>query len=230
RRSALMRRVPPVEHQRVAVGILEVGHVTDAGLERLAGELDALRLERLARLLYIGHAERDRRRVRPLERLPDVRRVEQVEAHVLAEGEFGPAAMADLLEAARLRVEARRPLEVGHGNRDEVAPLHGDHESVLPSARGAQRWWSIRSLPSGSRKNAMWQTPESSVSPANSTPFVSSSARAAWTSSTAKAMCPFRWGANSIPNRAGSQIPKHCSPAQNSACACSSGLSPSVST
>jgi hypothetical protein len=83
---------------------------------------------------------------------------------------------------------------------------------------------------SGSRKNAMWQTPVSIVSPENSTPFASSSARAAPTSATWKAMCPLRCGANSIPNVAGSQIPKHCSPAQNSACACASGLSPSVST
>ena len=76
----------------------------------------------------------------------------------------------------------------------------------------------------------MWQTPLSSVSPENSTPFASSSARAVATSSTWNAMCPLRWGANSIPNVVGSQIPKHWSPAQNSACACSSGRSPRVST
>ena len=39
-------------------------------------------------------------------------------------------------------------------------------------------------LPSGSSKIAWWQTPLSIVSPLNSTPFDSSSARAASTSST----------------------------------------------
>ncbi len=37
--------VAVVEHQIVAVGVLEEGHVTDAGVEGLAEELDALRLE-----------------------------------------------------------------------------------------------------------------------------------------------------------------------------------------
>ena len=43
-------------------------------------------------------------------------------------------------------------------------------------------------------------------------------------------MCAFLCGANSIPNVAGSQMPKHVLPTQNSACACSSGRRPSVST
>ncbi len=50
----------------------------------------------------------------------------------------------------------------------------------------------------------MWQTPVSRVSPKNSTPFPSSSARAAATSSTWSAMCAFFCGANSMPKVAGS--------------------------
>ena len=45
RRSSLRRRVALVQRQRVAVRVGEVGHVADAGVERLAVERDALRLE-----------------------------------------------------------------------------------------------------------------------------------------------------------------------------------------
>ncbi len=34
-----------MKHQRVAVGVLEGGHVTDGGVERLTAERDAPRLE-----------------------------------------------------------------------------------------------------------------------------------------------------------------------------------------
>ena len=64
---------------------------------------------------------------------------------------------------------------------------------------GAYRWWNISTFPSGSRKWAMWQTPLSIVSAANSTPFASSSSRAASTSSTCSAIgCECGW--NSMPN------------------------------
>ena len=56
-------------------------------------------------------------------------------------------------------------------------------------------------MPSGSWKNAMWQTPVSNVSPWNSTPFASSSARAAATSSTWSARCAVVCGANSSAER-----------------------------
>jgi hypothetical protein len=62
----------------------------------------------------------------------------------------------------------------------------------------------MRALPSGSLKNAMWQTPVSNVSPSNATPFPSSSARAAATSSTCSARCAVVCGANSNPNVVGS--------------------------
>ena len=45
----------------------------------------------------------------------------------------------------------------------------------------------------------MWHTPESSVSPPNCTPLASSASRAAWTSSTCRAIGS-EWGANSSPN------------------------------
>ena len=54
--------------------------------------------------------------------------------------------------------------------------------------RGAYRLCNIRSLPSGSLKNAMWQTPVSNVSPRNSMPLASRSLRLASTSSTCNAM------------------------------------------
>jgi len=46
---ALARRVAVVEHQVVAVGVAEQRHVTDAGVEGVAGELDALGLQLGAR-------------------------------------------------------------------------------------------------------------------------------------------------------------------------------------
>ncbi len=55
-------------------------------------------------------------------------------------------------------------------------------------------------LPSGSWKIAWWQTPLSMVSPMNETPFDSSSARAASTSSTWNAIGT-RLGWNSMPSR-----------------------------
>ena len=56
----------------------------------------------------------------------------------------------------------------------------------------------------GSAKNAMWQTPVSITSPKNSTPLASSSARAAWTSSTCSAGCEAFPAANSMPKLSGS--------------------------
>src|SRR5205823_9353544 len=49
-------RVPPVQHQRVAVGVVEERHVADAGVQDLAPELDALGLELPSRLRDVRHA------------------------------------------------------------------------------------------------------------------------------------------------------------------------------
>ncbi len=76
----------------------------------------------------------------------------------------------------------------------------------------------------------MWQTPVSRTSPWNSTPFASSSARVAATSSTCSAGWPFFCGANSMPKLFGSQMPKHVSPAHTSYFERSSGRSPTLST
>jgi len=65
--------------------------VADARVERLAEELHALRLERALRGLDVRDPERDRGRVRALERAPDVGRVDEVERDVLAELELRPA-------------------------------------------------------------------------------------------------------------------------------------------
>src|SRR5215218_2709698 len=122
-----MRRVPPVEQERVAVGVAERRHVAHARVEDVAVERHALFLERPLRLRDVRHAQRDRRRVRPAELLPDVRRVEEVQERVLAELELGPPTVTRLLEAERVPVPRRRPLEIRHGHRHEVGPLDGDH-------------------------------------------------------------------------------------------------------
>src|SRR5688572_9303828 len=192
-----MRGVASVEHERVPVRVVEDCHVADAGVERLGDELDALRLQRALRRLDVGDAERDRRGVRALERPTDVRRVDEVEGDVLAELVLGPALVPrDLRQTERLAVEPLRAPEIGDRDRDEIRPLDGDHD---PS-RGLYRWWSMSAFPSGSWKKAMWHTPVSNVSPSNSTPRPSSSARAASMSSTWSARCAVVCGANSMPN------------------------------
>jgi hypothetical protein len=92
--------VAAVQHELVAVGIAEEGHVADAGVERVAAERDASPLELLARALDVGDAQGDRRGMRPPELLPDVGRVEEIEADVLAELELGPCVFADRARAS----------------------------------------------------------------------------------------------------------------------------------
>jgi hypothetical protein len=43
--ASVPRRVAIVEHQHVAVGVVEDGHVTDAAVDRVGEEVDALRFE-----------------------------------------------------------------------------------------------------------------------------------------------------------------------------------------
>ena len=47
-----------MQHQVVAVGIREERHVADAGVEDVAGELDALGLELLPRRGHVVHVQR----------------------------------------------------------------------------------------------------------------------------------------------------------------------------
>src|SRR5438477_8416927 len=130
-----MRRVPAVQHELVAVRVLEDRHVADAAVERrlVEVELDALRLELLLRRLDVRHPQRDRARVRPLERLADVLHLQEVEADVLAELILGEALLRvlDLRQAERLAVEALRPFHVRDRHRDEVGAL--DDQPTDPS-------------------------------------------------------------------------------------------------
>src|SRR2546430_2045339 len=127
-----MRRVAAVEHQRVAVRVAEERHVADAGVEDLALELDAHRLQLATRPLDVGHPQCDRRGVRPFELLPDVRGIEEIEADVLAQLELRPATLArDPLQTERFLVEASRTLEIRYGHRDEVGAL--DDQPTEPS-------------------------------------------------------------------------------------------------
>ena len=57
-------RVPVVEHERVAVRVREVGHVTHPAVERVGAERDAERLELGARGRDVLDVQRDRMRVR----------------------------------------------------------------------------------------------------------------------------------------------------------------------
>src|SRR5439155_12507953 len=84
-----------------------------------------------------------------------------------------------------------------------------------PSPYGAYRLCSIRAFPSGSEKNAMWQTPVSSVSPWNSTPAASSCSRAFTTSGTRNAIGQ-GFDANSSPSASGTMIPSVTLPVSNS--------------
>src|SRR5581483_11497687 len=106
-----------------------------------------------------------------------------------------------------VRVEAgeirEAPVLVGGRRERQLAVAV---ERVDASHSGAYLRCSISAFPSGSAKKAMWQTPVSSVSPRNSTPFASSSARASATSGTRSASS-FGVARSSTPNFAGSQIP-----------------------
>ncbi len=61
--SSSTRHVAPVQHQRVALGVGEDRHVADAGVDRLAEEDDALRLQLRAVARDVVGVERDRVRV-----------------------------------------------------------------------------------------------------------------------------------------------------------------------
>src|SRR5262249_26401801 len=126
------RDVPPVQHQRVAVGIVEESHVADARVEGLATELDALALELAARRGDVGDPQRDVVRVRRegqahLLGLPDAKRdlpasdLEPAGGHVAVER-----------QADRLEVELSRALNALRRDRQEVDALD-DHYPTEPS-------------------------------------------------------------------------------------------------
>src|SRR5262249_6771828 len=211
--TSITRRVPPMQHDLIAVGIGEEGHMADAGVENVPVEDHALLLEPSSRFRNVRHAKCEAGIVRPPEGAADVFKLQQVEKAVVAELELGEAALVGQFETERLAVERLRPLHVGDGHGPEVDMLD-DHASNLLCRSSA--------LPSGSWKNAIRQTPVSIVSPLKTTPFASSSARAASTSGTRSAR-PAGDGANGCPILDGSKTSSVTWPQRNSR-----SLSPSV--
>src|SRR5438105_9250345 len=120
-----MGYVPPMEHERVAVRVVEERHVTDPGVEDLALELDALRLELAARLGDVGHTEGDVVRVRG-EGNADLLRLPNGERH-LAGAHLEAAAHVPLeRETERAEIEASRALYVlrDHGEKVDLLDFH----------------------------------------------------------------------------------------------------------
>ena len=139
--------------------VLEPCLPADARLDRLAVECDTLRLELRTRGVDVRHAKSQpcgRRR----ERLLDARRIEDVECDLSAPKLHVALTLGLDLEPEDLRVEAlaRGKVLRQEGHEVDVLDLHHGFE---PSEYGAWRWCRISEFPSGSLKNAMWQTPES---------------------------------------------------------------------
>src|SRR5215204_596408 len=151
-----MGLVAPVEDQHVAVGILDEAHVAHAAVSD-SHDLRAGGTKLLDGRLDVGYAERNPIFVRDegdvlLLRFPELQRdVRDLEV---------VGAIGVRREPQRVAVEALGPLEITGRDRNVVDALDLHHGSE-PSRYGAYRWWRIRELPSASRKNAMWQTPES---------------------------------------------------------------------
>src|SRR3954466_76448 len=120
-----------MQHQCVAVRIGEEGHMADARVERLAVELDPLRLELVARRGHIRNAQRNVRAVRRGERRADVLHAQEIQADVLTELVLGEPAGTDLRQAERLTVEPLRPLHVCHRHRDAIGAF--DDQPTEPS-------------------------------------------------------------------------------------------------
>src|ERR1041385_3087059 len=99
----LIRLVPRVQHQVVAVRVVEERHVTHAGVERVAEELDALRLEVCARGLDVLDVEREMAVVLRLEVRPEPCRFPDRETRVARPKLELPVLVAS--QAERLAVE-----------------------------------------------------------------------------------------------------------------------------
>src|SRR5437763_7109341 len=118
-----------VDHQAVPVGILERRAVANAGVERLALDLAARRLEPRPSLCEVGDAEHDRRERQRLERQTDLGWRYKGERHV-AGLELDPrvGGVRVLLQPERLAVELLRSFSVLRRNRDEVDALRVDSD------------------------------------------------------------------------------------------------------
>src|SRR5688572_8303101 len=125
-----MRRVAAVKHQVVAVGVAEERHVADTGVEGVAAELDAFRLELLARRLDVLDMESKVPVVLWLERHSELLRLPDAEARVA-----GPELVQRLLvpfQAEHVAVEPSRTIGVLRRDADEVE-LHDFHQPTEPS-------------------------------------------------------------------------------------------------
>ena len=122
--GAAQRRVPPVEDQRVAVGVCEERHVADTGVA-VADELHALLLELGARGRDIGDSQRDpvRRALRKID--PLVLRFPDRERHVsgLELGRL-PGILG---QPEHVAVERDRALDVPRRDVDEIDTLDLHH-------------------------------------------------------------------------------------------------------
>src|SRR5919198_6452698 len=124
--------IPLVENDDIAVGVLEEAHVADAGVERVAEELDAFRLEFSPRLGDVGDADSEAGLVR-LELDPLLLGIPERERHVRGL-DLGALVLA-LRDPEHVAVERDRALDVARGNRDEVDLL--DVHGSRPSRYGA---------------------------------------------------------------------------------------------
>ena len=127
-----------VEHQRVARGVGERGHVADPGVDGVAQEPHPPLLERRASGGDVLNVQRDRMRAR-LELATDRRRVQhlQGEGPGLELAARDPPVVDGALEAEHVAVERGGGGVVGHEHGDEVdardADGRGAH-AVAPSA------------------------------------------------------------------------------------------------
>src|SRR6266516_6080180 len=166
-----------MQDDRVLVRVDADDHVADAGVP-LADDPNALLLKLGLRRLDVVHAQREARDVR-LELDAFLLRLPERQRHL---------ARRQLVRVVRVLGE---PEEVAVPRPGALGVTRRDVEEVDPLDVhwcGAYLRWSISELPSGSWKNAMWQTPVSSVSPSNSMPLPSSSERVSSTFGTRKAM------------------------------------------
>src|SRR5947207_609906 len=168
-------------------------HVADTGVP-LAHDCNALLLELGLGRLDVVHAQRETRDVR-LELDALLLRLPERQRHL---------ACRQLVRVVRVLGE---PEEVAVPRAGALGVTRRDVEEVDPLDLhwcGAYLLCNISELPSGSLKNAMWQTPVSSVSPSNSTPRPSSSDRVSSTFGTRKAMYEECGALNSRPMFLGS--------------------------
>src|SRR3954453_21391006 len=126
----LVRRVPAVQHELVAVRIGEDRHVADAGVEGVAEELDALGLERRAHLGHVVAAQRPRVALLGDERHPLLLRLPDAEARVA--GPLLPRGVLVGPHSQDVAVEGAGALGVPGRDAEEVESFDDSHATRLP--------------------------------------------------------------------------------------------------